>query len=94
MANPYHMAKTTTKTTKTVKKTDKKPFPLGLPKGSIRSLITVSTLFVYFVAVFLQMIMGKIVPESLNSIVITVVAFYFGVRSAETRLLEDTSKKL
>ena len=71
----------------------KTPGPLGLPQGSVRSLITITTLIVYFVAVFIQMFMGKVIPETMNMIVISVVAFYFGVRSAELRSGEGTRVK-
>ncbi len=70
---------------------NKTPGPLGLPKGSVRSLITITTLVVYFVAVFIQMFMGKVIPETMNMIVISVVAFYFGVRSAELQSSEGKS---
>lgn len=49
----------------------------------MRSLITLVTVFVYFVAMFFQMFWQTRVPETMSSIVITVIAFYFGVRAAE-----------
>lgn len=49
----------------------------------MRSLITLATLAVYFVAMFLQMFQGIAVPETMSSMVITVIAFYFGVRAVE-----------
>ena len=58
--------------------------PLGLPKGSIRAIITLSVLGAYFIALFMGMIMDKAIPESLSTIVVTVVAFYFGTRVAST----------
>lgn len=57
--------------------------PLGLPKGTVRSLITLGTVGVYFIAMFFQMFLGCTVPETLSAMVLTVIAFYFGVRAAE-----------
>ena len=57
--------------------------PLGLPKGTVRSIITLATVAVYFIAMFFQMFWGMSVPETMSSMVITVIAFYFGVRAAE-----------
>ncbi|PIV90889.1 hypothetical protein COW46_00030 [Candidatus Gracilibacteria bacterium CG17_big_fil_post_rev_8_21_14_2_50_48_13] len=65
------------------KKHGRQYWPLGLPKGTVRSIITLATLTVYFIAMFLQMFAGISVPETMSSMVITVIAFYFGVRAVE-----------
>ena len=57
--------------------------PFGLPKGTVRSVITLTTVGVYFVAMFFQMFYERQVPDTMSSMVITVIAFYFGVRAAE-----------
>ena len=57
--------------------------PFGLPRGSIRSLLTILTLLVYFSCVVISMLYGKDIPETLNTITVTMIAFYFGVRSGE-----------
>lgn len=66
-----------------MKKQHKSRTPLGLPKGTVRSLITLITVGSYFIAMFLQMFWGMQIPETMSSIVITVIAFYFGLRSVE-----------
>jgi len=50
--------------------------PLGLPKGSIRSIITLELITTSVVSVLLNI---KI-PEWFYGAVVAVVAFYFGVR--------------
>jgi len=62
--------------------------PLGLPKGSVRAIITLATLMIFLTAVLIAMVYGKVIPESLNAVVLTVVAFYFGTR-AEAKFLEQ-----
>jgi len=59
-----------------------KSYPLGMPRGSVRALITMTTIVGYSVAVAYAMIADKQVPESLSTIVVTIIAFYFGTRSA------------
>lgn len=56
--------------------------PLGMPKGSVRGIITLVAIGGYTAAVAYSMLTGIAIPESLNTIVITVVAFYFGTRAA------------
>lgn len=55
--------------------------PLGLPQGSVRAIITILALGTYFAASLYAMISGKVIPDGLTNIAITVVAFYFGTRS-------------
>jgi hypothetical protein len=56
--------------------------PLGLPQGSVRAIITLTTLIVFLIAVMISMFLDKQIPETLTSVVITVIAFYFGTRVA------------
>jgi len=66
---------------------------LGLPKGVIRSLITLIIILVYVAALGLQLFYEIAVPDSLHTIVITVVAFYFGIRRGESHI-ETSAKKV
>jgi len=56
--------------------------PLWMPKGSVRAIITIMAIVGFSAAVAYSMATGIAIPESLNTIVITVVAFYFGTRAA------------
>lgn len=63
------------------------PEPLFLPKGSIRSLITVVMAASCWIFIF----SGKDVPNYLFSLILTIVGYYFGFRkkvvSARSRIL-------
>ena len=56
--------------------------PLGLPKGSVRAIITIAAIVGYAVAVGFAMATTAVIPESLSTIIVTIIAFYFGTRSA------------
>lgn len=55
--------------------------PLGMPPGSVRSIITLLALVAYIAAAGYSMVSKTPIPESLSSIVITIIAFYFGTRA-------------
>lgn len=55
--------------------------PLGLPKGSVRALLTLAT----FAAGVTMMMLGKEIPDVFAALWATVAAFYFGTRSAEEK---------
>jgi len=55
--------------------------PLWMPKGSVRAMITIIATVGFGVAVTYSMMTGISIPESLSSIVITIIAFYFGTRA-------------
>ena len=55
--------------------------PLGLPKGSVRSIITILALVSFFAAAFISMGTGTSIPEGLTNIALMIVAFYFGTRA-------------
>lgn len=65
--------------------------PLWLPRGSIRALITVISLLVFFY----MSIKGIEVSETFHTIVVTVVAFYFGTRANnKTEILNETAQSI
>ena len=55
--------------------------PLGMPRGSVRAIITLIALLGYALAAAYSMVKAAPVPEGLTSIAMTVIAFYFGSRS-------------
>lgn len=55
--------------------------PLGMPQGTVRAAITLIAVIGYMFAMAYAMMHDKFIPESLSSIVITIIAFYFGTRS-------------
>lgn len=68
------------------KKKLKRNEPLGLPKGTVRACITILVLVMFCVAAILEMFYGSKVPDTLSAITLTVVAYYFGTRSIESKL--------
>lgn len=65
--------------------------PLWLPPGSIRAIITLITLVVFF---YLS-IQAQEVTDTLGTIVVTVVAFYFGSRSnAKTEVYNEQAERI
>jgi len=64
--------------------------PLGLPRGSVRAIITILALASYFIASGYSMFSEKSVPEGLTNIAITVIAFYFGTRSNTHEIQNET----
>ena len=75
--------------------TDEKkiPEPLFLPKGSLRSMMTIAMAVSCWMLIF----KGKDVPYYLFSLVLTIIGYYFGfrkkIRSAESRIFDASSKK-
>ena len=68
----------------------KNPFPLGLPKGSVRAIITILALGTFFTASIMSMSAGWTIPEGLTNISLMVVAFYFGTRGASNDVQNET----
>lgn len=65
--------------------------PLWLPPGSVRALITLLSLGVFFYV----SIKGIDVSRTLDTIVVTVVAFYFGSRAnGRTEVLNETAERI
>ena len=58
--------------------------PLGMPKGSVRAIITILIVFAILILVILQQIYGAQVdiPDWLIAIVSSVIAYYFGSKKS------------
>jgi len=75
--------------------TDEKriPEPLFLPKGSLRSIMTIAMA----VSCWMLILKGKDVPDYLFSLILTIIGYYFGfrkkIRSAESRIFDASAKK-
>ncbi len=63
--------------------------PMGLPKGTVRASITILVLVMFCLAIAIEMLYGSKVPDTLSAITLTVVAYYFGTRSAESQAAKD-----
>jgi hypothetical protein len=62
----------------------KEVHPLGLPRGSVRAIIALGLLGA---ACFLALSRGTL-PESLLSLLLTIIGFYFGFRSGSSQLAD------
>jgi hypothetical protein len=65
------------------------PYPLGLPKGTVRATITL----LFFLSAALLIFMNKDVPNSLATTILIVVSFYYGTRKGIPPATEMLKKK-
>jgi len=77
---------------KNVRKAVRSQNPLWMPPGSVRSLITLIAVLIFCYGAFMAINYGKDIPDMVNTIVTTVIAFYFGTRSNSQTLTEIGSK--
>ncbi|NIR51352.1 hypothetical protein GWO43_22455 [candidate division KSB1 bacterium] len=74
-------------------------FPVGLPSGTVRSMVTliIVTFSLYLIILSAFKVTDSEFPEVLSAILSTILGFYFGSRTAtqkESGLVEETQKQL
>ena len=69
-------------------------FPLGLPEGSVRAIVALVVIFGAVIGGLIAHFKGlTMIPDRLWELALIVAAFYFGMRSGASGLIEPVTKE-